>query len=1178
MNKIFRYAAVAAAAATLVTAAPARADVLMNENFDYPVGNLYTSPAQGAWWQAGSVGDAYLPVGVTATPLTYAGYQNAAKGNAAHSSYDASYASMQKCMKYFGADADAIKDGSIYLSALIKVNTPANDNIVISFYGPGYSGAKDKASGTNNGRIFVKKSDDATKFSFGVSRGANTSCGTVDNLNVGETYLVVLKYEYVDGTKNDIVTLWVNPVASEKEPSSGKVVSTDATGADFGTRGILGVYLHQGKLSGRDGGDVTIDAVRMATTWAELFDGNGGGTGGGGDDPDPKPGDAVITASVPSLAFDATYQGIPQSKQIVVKATGLTGPVSVAIDNTAFTAAQSTIAASDAMSADGYALDVTMNAKTAGEQSAVLTLSADGAEPVKVNLTGSVVKVVSAANSMFVTNAPGDGADVYRYEGLGATVTFVDQAARRIYAQDMNGGICFDFSMFDIPLPAVAAGEHKIKNVLGIIEADATGANIFMPMMADMTVSASTPREPLEVSAAEIARDGATYIFRLVKLTDDVTFNSVADGQKFAASALRGVSGSTDVSVMPFAATDLIGQPVPASTPVTGISYSPKAVTVRPRSAADVVVGQEAGAPEMDVTSETLYTEKYANIGQVYPFARFTVVTKNLEKPASVYISGNGASMFALDHETIEPGTGTTVVTVSYVPTAIGTHTARITFDAMPTELSCGYSLNAMAIDPQNLPEVSVDITGLTEFKASVGTTHQQTLAVVTKNMPAYGTARLTKASGAFQLNSTSLLNNMSNRLVVTFNPKKAGTYTDEIELVAPGGNTVTVPLKGVADGDTPVEDKQGDSLPLDDSAPLTYMVEPMNDAVNFQPLSIAGWKNLAMEGTRAWWGAEFAADGDTPANKAARVTLYDSQAATDIPSTMMLVTPALDYAGTVADARFLTFRVMGQYMPEEGCDALEVCYIEQDADNQLYIEPFGVGIPTGASVNGDWNDYVVDLHGLELADVFHIGFRWSGLRGRNNTVAWFVDDVTWGRTDVPFIRPSQQLYEFTVAPQTDHVMNFSASGLNLIEPIKLKMVGSHAGKFTLSSTEIPATGGSFSVSFNSADAEPHTAFVEMTSGSAPKSYIEIHGNVDSSVGIDTPSTDADATAIVVEGRTIRVVSAKEVAKLVVCNTAGAVCVATHASTVSADDMAPGIYVAVAYMADGSKAVAKLAL
>ena len=52
--------------------------------------------------------------------------------------------------------------------------------------------------------------------------------------------------------------------------------------------------------------------------------------------------------------------------------------------------------------------------------------------------------------------------------------------------------------------------------------------------------------------------------------------------------------------------------------------------------------------------------------------------------------------------------------------------------------------------------------------------------------------------------------------------------------------------------------------------------------------------------------------------------------------------------------------------------------------------------------LNDEWQEFHVDLANQNIEDVFFMGFRFKSMRGSSHSAVYYVDDVTYGRTDVP--------------------------------------------------------------------------------------------------------------------------------------------------------------------------------
>ena len=502
--------------------------------------------------------------------------------------------------------------------------------------------------------------------------------------------------------------------------------------------------------------------------------------------------------------------------------------------------------------------------------------------------------------------------------------------------------------------------------------------------------------------------------------------------------------------------------------------------------------------PSMIVTPHVTYDGSPVAIGQQATYATYTVEYANLAEAVSVYVTGANSDQFEVSEGSIPAGSGTATITLNYKPQSIGKHTARINFESNVSTLNTGYAANAIAWNPATPPTISVNTEGLKTFECKAGASVQQTITVSTSDLIDYGSASVSgTANGAFIINNATLLKNGDTKITITFKPLVEGNYTDVVKFTALNAESKSVTVKGVATADE-VSGKEGDQLPLDESNALTSYVQNFDGVVKNQALSLEGWKNLAQVGTRAWWGYTWD-DG----NGAAKVTPYDSKSEESTPCVMTLVSPALDFKNSANPV--LTFKLMGTLMREGMNDALEVCYIEKDGES-MYVEPIqGLNIPCTPDQNSEWVPFTIDLKGLDLADTFFIGFRFKSNRGTESTTSYFVDDFTWGQTNVPLIRTSVRELKFpaTIGKKATSP-EIGVEGVALTSPISISMYGADKDKFTLSTTSLPAEGGKFTLDFIHNEQGVFAVEVDLASEGAPVSAVVVGADNQVPTGIST--------------------------------------------------------------------------
>lgn len=522
--------------------------------------------------------------------------------------------------------------------------------------------------------------------------------------------------------------------------------------------------------------------------------------------------------------------------------------------------------------------------------------------------------------------------------------------------------------------------------------------------------------------------------------------------------------------------------------------------------------------PTMTVTPTVVYDGSAVAIGSSTTFATYAVEYANLENPIDVYLTGANRNQFEVSAETIPAGSGKATITLTYKPQAIGKHTARINFESTVSTLNTGFAATGIAWDPANPPMIVAHSGGLTPFTCKAGEQQKQTITVTTSDLPDYGKAAVKGLSnGAFIISTATLLKNGNTQINITFKPLVPGDYEEVIEFSGIKAVTETIRIYGTATENGTTEDREGDRLPLDDSKPLASYMQNFDGVTKNKPLSIEGWKNLAQVGNRAWWGYTWD-DG----NGAAKVTPYDSKMEETTPCVMTLVSPALDFKNTPNPV--LTFKVMGTLMRDGMADQLEVCYIEKDGEG-MYVQPIdGLNIPASPDKNEEWVPYTIDLKGLDLADTFFIGFRFNSSRGAESTTSYYIDDFSWGQTNVPLIRPNIREGSFkATAGKKASSPDIEIEGIALTSDIKISLYGAHKGFFTLSTTTLPAAGGKFNLDFLNTEPGEYAVEVDLNSEGAPLTAVIVGVQNETATGITDVIVDLSQPVSVydIQGRAL---------------------------------------------------------
>ena len=496
--------------------------------------------------------------------------------------------------------------------------------------------------------------------------------------------------------------------------------------------------------------------------------------------------------------------------------------------------------------------------------------------------------------------------------------------------------------------------------------------------------------------------------------------------------------------------------------------------------------------PYIELDNRT-FNKARGKVGQKVEVGKVHV--KAVDMPGEVTIVPSGAveGIYTTDVKTIPAGTSEVDITIFYEAKKIGKNEGKLFF-MVGEDIYEQINLKGLAIDPATPPAVVLEPTSFKEFKTEVGTPVSDTIVAKLVGLPSSVNVSVKQDAPGFTCNTGLLYYSVpSHKLVVTFNPKSAGTYEATVTLSNEFFEPVVLTVKGTATAKEDVKpDVEGDQLPLPTDNPVKLLNEGFDTGVHNKPLSLKGWTNLAALGARAWWGYTFPEyDTENAGEFVAKVTPYDSKVdyGQETDCQMLLVTPPLDYKN--AASKMFTFRVMGKNMTEGMLDELMFCNLIIE-EGGLYVMPVeGVEMPSRPDQNGEWIDYHVDLSGMELDNVFYMAFFFRGQRGTVSSASYFIYDVSYGRTDLPLMTPDKPEVSLKVEPnaaaQSEAV---KVEAKNLTQPIKLTLGGRDKASFEVSAKELSVNGGSFFVKFKGEAEGSYEAYVKLSSRGAATKYV----------------------------------------------------------------------------------------
>ena len=286
-----------------------------------------------------------------------------------------------------------------------------------------------------------------------------------------------------------------------------------------------------------------------------------------------------------------------------------------------------------------------------------------------------------------------------------------------------------------------------------------------------------------------------------------LTFTGCATGETYtktftvSASDLRGdvniTSSSGTFTVSP---ATLTAEQAQAGATIT-VTYKPTTagtqnatITIASSGAASKTVsvsGTAATTPKITVepTSISMSTAVGTPVVET-----FSVKGTNLTSTVFLTCSGTGFSINKSNITRSAANSGTTV-TVTYNPTASGTHTGTVTLTSNGAE-TVTVTLNGTATGN---PTIVANPTSLS-FNANVGESVTQTFSVVGTDLAS--NVLLSVSGAGFTIDKTNITKTAATNgatVTVTYKPTTSGTHTGVVSLTSTGAEQVNVTLNGTA-------------------------------------------------------------------------------------------------------------------------------------------------------------------------------------------------------------------------------------------------------------------------------------------------------------------------------------------------------------------------------------------
>lgn len=203
-------------------------------------------------WQAMNSGDS---IATASGNLSYSGFASSSGNKISFNGAGADYAI------YF----TPVTAGKFYASYLLKITSLGSMNTTGGYITGFY---KSLTNTTTGGCVWLRKDTDGSSFDIGIGARTTSTVSWSSAKLLNTTYLIVVSYEMVTGTTNDVANLWINPDLSTFGAAYAPTPTLSSTNASTDLDSLARFMLRQDATTATP--YVEMDELRFDTTWANV--------------------------------------------------------------------------------------------------------------------------------------------------------------------------------------------------------------------------------------------------------------------------------------------------------------------------------------------------------------------------------------------------------------------------------------------------------------------------------------------------------------------------------------------------------------------------------------------------------------------------------------------------------------------------------------------------------------------------------------------------------------------------------------------------------------------------------------------------------------------------------------------------------------------------------------------
>lgn len=284
------------------------------------------------------------------------------------------------------------------------------------------------------------------------------------------------------------------------------------------------------------------------------------------------------------------------------------------------------------------------------------------------------------------------------------------------------------------------------------------------------------------------------------------------------------------------------------------------------------------------------------------------------------------------------------------------------------------------------------------------------------------------------------------------------------------------------------------EAMLISTSEPLALLNENFNGLRHTRTLALKGWQNLPLSADKAFraWQQKDAAQTKTE-EECVQINMSTFGKTDKREHETWLLSPKLSLKNAVS--KIITFRLRYALPTPNGKEkfGFYVIALKNNKPTAQYVDITKL-LLVKEVLPEQWYDYHFDLskiEGLAIEDLFHVAFSlYSPAGGGETSLSFMIDDITFGRNDLPRLSVDKEYLEIKFEPGIESeskVVKVTAERATSPITITLNEPGKETS-FNITPSSLPATGGEVRISYkNDSDKDRAAYLLIQTRGAAAK-------------------------------------------------------------------------------------------